>query len=186
MHNRYQTGKYSKYAPARLVERAQAALDDPELLSLREEIALLEARIQDVLSKCETRDSNARWKELETAYLDLEAIHTGARNIKPEDHARELKAALLRIKALVRSGSEERANWAEISNLIEQRRRLVESEQKRLERMNQFITTSEALGIITQVLESVKRHVPSAQVRKLIGQDCARFLESTKVGGKSA
>lgn len=151
---------------------------------MREEIALLEARIQDLLSKCETRDSSERWKELEKAYFDLEAIHTGARNIKPEDHARELKAALLHMKSLVRSGSEERANWAEISSLIEQRRRLAESEQKRLERMSQFISTTEAIGIITQVLESVKRHVASPQVRRLIGQDCARFLESARPNNK--
>lgn len=181
MGTRYQNGRRSKYAPQRIVEKAAEAMADPDILSLREDIALVDARLADVLTHCDGRDSAKRWSELEKAYFELEAIHTGEKKIKPEDHATELKKSLLKMKSLVRAGSEERANWAEVIDLIEHRRRLVESEQRRLEKMQQFITTQEALGIITQVLESVKRHVPESRTRELIGQDCARFLDGAAV-----
>ena len=47
----FKTGRYSKYLPARLAERYHEAERDPELLSLRSELALVQARLAELISK---------------------------------------------------------------------------------------------------------------------------------------
>src|SRR5690606_6632650 len=81
------TGRYSKYLPPDILERYHTALSDNDLLSLRDEIALVDVQIQAVLE----------------AQSDPKA--------KPEDVI---------------------AARARLHELIEQRRRLVETERKRL------------------------------------------------------
>lgn len=45
----YRSGRYSKHLPARLTERYQEAQTDQRLLELREEIALIDSRLSDLL-----------------------------------------------------------------------------------------------------------------------------------------
>src|SRR5579872_1667541 len=50
-------GRFSKYRPARLADHYETARRDPELLSLRENIALLDSRLADVLQQASNRES---------------------------------------------------------------------------------------------------------------------------------
>ena len=54
-------GRHSKVLPVRLLERYQASLSDPDLLSMRDDIALVDARMQELLSRVETGESDNLW-----------------------------------------------------------------------------------------------------------------------------
>jgi hypothetical protein len=66
---RFKTGRHSKYLPDRLVERYEEALNDAELTRLDDEIALVDARLQDVLERLRVdgeaiaggRDESTAW-----------------------------------------------------------------------------------------------------------------------------
>ena len=66
---RFKTGRYSKCLPDRLVERYEEALNDAELTRLDNEIALVDARLQDVLERLRAdgeavaggRDESTAW-----------------------------------------------------------------------------------------------------------------------------
>src|SRR4051812_28697546 len=60
----FTTGRHSKYLPARLLARYQEMTQDAELLALRDEIALIDARISDVLQRVERGESSRIWREL--------------------------------------------------------------------------------------------------------------------------
>src|SRR5262249_44606649 len=47
----FKHGKYSRFLPRGLTDAYEAALRDPELLSLREDVALLESRIVELLKR---------------------------------------------------------------------------------------------------------------------------------------
>ena len=47
--NTYRSGRHSRYLPVRMAAKYQEAEHDPELLSLRDEIALVDARLADLL-----------------------------------------------------------------------------------------------------------------------------------------
>src|SRR5579863_9488305 len=47
----FKTGRYSRSLPARLVGRYQEAVADPELLSLRDDLALIDSRTSALLQR---------------------------------------------------------------------------------------------------------------------------------------
>lgn len=72
---------------------------------------------------------------------------------------------------LERFDSQSTAHQRELSDLIEQRRRLVESEGKRLTAMQQMITMERALMLIGHITEAVLRHVDDPAARQAIARD---------------
>ena len=54
---RFETGRYSKYLPTRLAGRYEEARADPELLALRDDIALLDTRVAQTVAALDTGES---------------------------------------------------------------------------------------------------------------------------------
>lgn len=105
----FRHGRYSKAIPARLLDAYHNAVTDTELLSLRDDIGLVDALLTDALGR-----------------LDPD---------KP-----------VKVEALL-----------ELQSLIEQRRKLVESEQKRLIAMQSVITSEQAMTLIAAVQASIRQ-----------------------------
>ena len=53
----YKDGRHSRFLPARMFAAYKAAGLDPELMSLRQDLALLEARMIDVLQRVDTGEA---------------------------------------------------------------------------------------------------------------------------------
>src|SRR3954452_17185048 len=62
----FKTGRHSTYLPVRLLAGYQEAERDPELLALRDEIALIDSRLADVLSRVDSGESSRIWRSLNT------------------------------------------------------------------------------------------------------------------------
>ena len=60
----FKNGRYSKFLPERLRDRYQEAQRDPEILVLRDEVALADARLADLLTRVDAGESGALWKEV--------------------------------------------------------------------------------------------------------------------------
>src|SRR5918992_3542816 len=59
--NTYRSGRHSRYLPVRMAAKYQEAEHDPELLSLRDQIALVDARLADLLARVDTGESGSLW-----------------------------------------------------------------------------------------------------------------------------
>lgn len=171
--SRFQTGKYSKFIPARLTARYGEALADTALLELREEVALLDARLSDVLGRVDTGESGALWTEAKRALLTYKQVRRD-----------ELKAAvaLMDLEDAITAGVADYAAWGEIATIIEQRRRLVESERKRLVEMQQMITTEQAMALLAMVVDTVRRHVPDRAALAAISAELVQITARTSGG----
>src|SRR5436305_15207335 len=60
-HPNFAHGRYSKCLPDRLIGRYEAAQRDPELVAMRDEIALVDVRIGELLSRLDSGESGATW-----------------------------------------------------------------------------------------------------------------------------
>jgi hypothetical protein len=60
----FKTGRYSKYMPKRLLERYEEAMGDPNLLALADEIALVDARAQELVEQLDASAGPERWSDL--------------------------------------------------------------------------------------------------------------------------
>lgn len=145
-------GRYSKRLPDRLAARYRESQRDPRLLELRDEINLLDARLGELLDHLPTGESGLRWRQVQMAFDNMTAVIAGG-------DAELFRLALDRLSRAVRGGDHEYQVWQEICQVIEQRKRLVESERKRLVDMQQMITAEHAFGLMTSIAAIIREYV---------------------------
>ena len=126
----WQTGRYSKVLPGNIATRYETARNDPHLYALRDEVALVDARISEMLG----------------AMAEINHPPTATKM------------------------------WPDVLQLIEQRRKLVESERKRLVELQQVLTLEQAQSMIAAIAESVRRHVSDRAALSAITDDLARLM----------
>lgn len=147
-----QHGRYSKYLPTRLVSRYQEAKDDPELLNLRDEIGVLDSRLSELLTRVDTGEASELWMKAHNAFHQFKIATAAKRQMEANKYFFELESIL-------GEGLSDAAAWMEISSLIDQRRKLVESERKRLVEMQQMISVERAMILIGAIAAVIKENV---------------------------
>lgn len=166
----FKTGKYSKYLPVRLQARYQEAIEDPELLSQRHEIALVDSRLSEVMLRVNTGESGKLW-------IELKEINKQIKEAKKAGDSSTAFALINELHSLIDKGHQDYRQWEEIIGLLESRRKLVESERKRLVELNQFITTEQATTLIAALLASVKQNVSDRKALEAIQEDFIRLSQ---------
>lgn len=161
--SRFLHGRYSSSIPARLAARYAEAEHDPRLLELRDEVALIDARLEDLLGRVDTGESGAIWQRLMAARMELlEAQRTNDRRGQLDN--------LRVILDLIGQGHADYRAWAEVGGILEQRRRLVESERRRLVEAGLMISAEQALALIGAVMQAVKEHVHDQEQLRAISR----------------
>lgn len=165
----FKTGRYSKMLPTRLAARYQEAANDPDLLAMREDIALIDSRLADILGRVDTGESGSLWKQAQAEFAVLDAA------VKDSD-AKALTASLKRMQAMLGRGVADYAAWDEIGDLLEQRRKLVESERKCLVEMQQVLSTGQAMVFVGTVMAVVQKNVPDRKQLSNIARELQDLL----------
>jgi hypothetical protein len=155
----FKTGRYSKHLPTRMLANYEQAQRDPELLNLREDISLIDARMSDLLRRVDSGESGKVWNDLRTAW----------RAVKRATNDDEKTMAIAELGPLIEHGYMDTQAWGEIGGLLEQRRKLVESERKRLIEMQQMMTAGQAQMLIAAVYQVVSDHVSDRASLAAIG-----------------
>lgn len=145
-------GRTSRYLPTRLQESYEASISDKELLTLRHEIAVIDARINDLFQRVDIGESGKLWLKSKEVLLDL-------RKALATQDTRKTTEALIELDGLIRQGSSDYAAWDEVQTAIELRRRLVETERKRLMDMQAMISSEQATSLIHALSLAVKENV---------------------------
>jgi hypothetical protein len=165
----WKTGAQSRIMPTRLLERYGESLTDPDLLALRKEIALCDARLDDLLQRVDTNEAGALWSGLRQAYNNLTAANDAG-------DAVAAASALNDIGRYISRGQGDYAAWGEIAHWQEHRRRLSETEAKRLVSMQQMISSEKAMALITSIGLIIKRHVTDRDALRAIVQELRALI----------
>ncbi len=147
-------GRHSKHLPQQLLERYLAASADPDLTSLRDEVALIDVRISQLLEALGETGNLRLWKDARTK---LDAFK--AAGAKKKVGVGEARTALQELDDLIDAGLSAAATWDELRETLDLRRKMAESETKRLKDLQQMITVQQALAVIALVVTEVKKHV---------------------------
>lgn len=151
-HGRYQNGRYSDYLPERMAVKYREAQKDPNLLSLHDEVSLIDSRLADLLKRVDTGESGEMWGTLKKEWQEFLLVR--ASGDIPKMHT-----SIGRLDAIMDRAITDHLAWAEISEKLEARRKLVESEQKRLISMRQMVTQEQALLLIGAITDIITRNV---------------------------
>jgi len=176
-HPNFKSGKYSIYLPDKLVAKYEDARADIDLLSLRDELALLDARIGDILEKIRDKQTVDLWGSLSIELDSLEDSYMANDQV-------QIGNEIAGIRDLIKKGVEAEKGWAEIYTVVEGRRRVAETERKRLVEMNQMISSERAMVLLASILDVIKRNVKDGQTLSRIANEI-RQLASRSVSGVS-
>jgi hypothetical protein len=164
------SGKYSKYLPQGLAAKYAAAVTDPEILALNNEIALVDARAMELLDGLNSGEATATlWNKLQKAAAELDAAQRAGDAVK-------LAMALNDMLDLIRRGAAESARWLEIYNLFERRRRLVDSERKRRMDMQTSVNADQIMILVRAIADLVNQHVTDRDARSAISTGLANLI----------
>jgi predicted nucleic acid-binding Zn-ribbon protein len=165
----FKHGRRGKYLPTRLLERYEEAVGDSELLALRDEIALIDVRINELLERIDTGESAALWAQLGAKFEKMQQAYASQDD---SGFARAVKG----LGAIIEQGGRADQVWDDIGNVIEQRRKLVESERKRLVDMQQMLTAEQAMTLLAAVVDVVRRNVTDRDALAAISADVKRIV----------
>lgn len=166
---RFTDGRHFQYLPGRLLERYREARGDIDLLAMRDEIALLDARLNDLLERVDTGEAGRLWTEARLAYAGVVgAMRSG--------DSQSLVSATDRLGQALSAGQGDYAAWEEVQKTIDLRRKISEAERKRLVDMQQMVTAEEAMNLVAAIAETVKRHIHDAEIIERIATDINRLI----------
>ena len=157
LNAKFITGRHSESLMGGLVASYAATLSDKELLSMRDDIALIDANINYLL------------KRQKTDAESLESLVDG--NPKVYD---KKKAAVERRAA---------ADTTTLIDLLEQRRKLVETEMKRRTLAQTLVPVEQAMAVIGKIVDIITNNVVDKPTLRNIVRDLDELLASAGAPG---
>jgi hypothetical protein len=165
---------YSGALPTHLVRDYEAIRADPELTSLKEQIAVTDAMLRDSIRRLSRHDTVAA-----EAHAAWRALANGIRSGRWT--AEQVAAGLSRMDRAMADDSSEKAAKREIRELMETLRKLKEGEAARLVDLNNTLTLEQAIGVINTLslgfLEIIREHVRDDAHQNTIRRALARRLD---------
>lgn len=133
--------RYSEALPAGLAPRFAASKSDPDLLELRAEIALIDARIEELLARVQTQETVGRWSE-------AKAVHQRMRVADQARRATDAATALAEPGDIFERGDADFDLWDQIGQLITLRARLVRTESQRMKDLQQMVAVDKVWTLV--------------------------------------
>lgn len=150
-HHNYKHGKYSEVMPnLRLKQRYERAMNDDEWASMRNEIALIDMRLNELLEAIDIGGAPAEaWREALLAFTRMDEALISGDIDAAKQHRITLKETLEKGFDLMRS-------WDQIIDIIHDRRLVVESERRRSVELAQVLTVEQSLSLIKTMANVVE------------------------------
>jgi hypothetical protein len=163
------SGRWSKHLPQGLIAAHDDLKDDPEIMSIRQDIRLLDTLLIANLKKLDSNESGEAWQ------LILKAIDA-AEYAYDDDNLAGMSKAFKGMRDIVQQRIAHYATEEEIRSKLEQRRRMVETEKKLMLQDERAISVEKAMLLISVLLDSVKRNVSDGATLSAIQAD---FIQAT-------
>lgn len=164
-------GRLVRAIPAKYREQFERSLRSPELYSQRPQLALLDARLVELLERMDGGDSFASWQELRMLAGEVRA------------GGERLKAALPRMLGVIQRGASEAQRWTDVFGVLEQQRRTAESERRRIDSEREYVTLEDFLTFVALVTTAVRENVSSPAEREAISSRIIHYLPAGSPAG---
>jgi hypothetical protein len=161
---------YSKVLPVEVAKLYRAAADDPELLSLNGEVALIQARLIELAGRLGTGEAGSLWRRLREQYAELSA------GMEQADTAK-IGAAYAALGEIIRDAAGVEASWEELIALVERKAGVVAREHRRQVDLRQMLSAEGAMALVTGLMMAVKRHVSNPQELRAIAGEVEILLD---------
>ncbi|MBL8179983.1 MAG: hypothetical protein JNL64_00045 [Blastocatellia bacterium] len=170
----YKHGRYSRHLPTHVRDRYYESLNDPELTALRDDLALIDIHISEVLMEMHSPAADVDTKlfrdKIELCRLELLESDPANKLV------RDVVDVLDEVDAVIGRGARNAGDLSRLLSLLEQRRKTAESENRRVFRSNNAFTVEQAIAFVRLLGYSVKRHVTDPRQRSAVYEDFAKAV----------
>lgn len=158
-----------KKAPTQLKAGLKASLEDPNLLELRPELAMLDARVGELWERLKEGGSNEAWEQMRTLVGDLALALA-------EDDADQLHAVATAMSATVDQHFDEVSTWHELRETAKLRARITGEERKRLQVLHGFVRAERVNFFLMYLVESLASKITNHEELAAVLQDIRRLM----------
>jgi hypothetical protein len=152
--------------PPILNERLAAAMRDPELLTLHAEVALITARLQELVALLAGDVDPAGFSDVSSQLLA--AVDAG------DDAAQ--RAALAQLAEIRSSTRASDGTWSRIMRMVERRRKLVDTASRREQLLNLHLSLKDATLHGQALMTAVTRHVRDVNMLRAITDEIQAII----------
>lgn len=150
-----------------IAELYEKARTNPDLLAMTDHLALLEARMQEVLGK--SMDNPVpEWREFVEAVGELEEAF-----VKGDMKATQV--AVTTLHRMVDAGQKWDTTWHQVVDLMDNIRKLADTEVKRKKDLGMMIPIERVMALMAAVGHSVKARVTNVEEVQAVFRDLARL-----------
>lgn len=163
------TGRHSKDLPTRYAATYIDSLMSKKQLELAPEIALIDSRLVEVMAQLSSGESGSAWKAITDCYQSLVQANKDNKPIVVQHYLMEM--------GLVIAGViDDRSTWNELRVLIDDRRKLVESERKRKTEAQTVFTAEQALMLFGVIENIIRQNVNDPGTLQRIGMEFKKLV----------
>lgn len=148
----FKHGRYSSILPTDLRKRYEASKRDPELLTHEPEIRLLDVHLHALVNDV----VNARPKDNSA---ELRVLWTEMEKAQSAGDMPLMKAKLDEVGRIIMEENHEKQNWEEVREVLELRRKVLESETKRIKETSHSMGAEQLLAIIEYIVDVLRESV---------------------------
>lgn len=170
----WRAGHYSERMPERLRYVFDRAAENESLVSMKYQLALVDAREVQLLERLGTGESGPQWLHLRKKAEELKEA------IEAEDVTDQAKLLWEMLK-VIEDGSNDDVVWAEIQNNAEFRRKLTETERKHIESERAQMSYEQIGQIAAFIGNLLKRYVTDPARLESAAVELARYFDGTPV-----
>ena len=161
--------RYSKYAPDKIVERYKEMVADPQMLTLKEEIALIRARIAELLGNIKEQQSEQTWVELRATLRQVQKARS-------KKDVPKMATGLTQMEELIEAGFSTVDDWGELGAQMDRLSRLVALERRHIIEMR-YLMSAEQVGVLfTQLIQILTMRITDADTRRAVVTDIRGLL----------
>jgi len=142
------TKRYERFIPARLADKYLESVNDPEIIALNDDIALVEIRIKQLLDNIDKDEPPKVWDEAYQAFLEYSRYKRLGDEKKANDAFRVLED-------MFEHNSNERESWDEIFERLNQRVKFATDERRRRMDMKSLLDAEKAMDLVSNLLAAV-------------------------------
>jgi hypothetical protein len=184
----FKHGFYGRHIPGSPLARTiKDALEDEDLIQLKEDVAVYNAHMVELLKKLGTNESGTAWEELKElsaqmsgsmAELDA-AVRSGDTPMFNQAVA-AVKAGVVALRGIVEAAQDRRNVWEEIHETQDGKAQKVSMEWHRQVDLKRMIPADQAMSLILAIMHSVKRNVTDIRAQEMIALDISNFLNTVR------
>ena len=143
--------KYATSVPGRLLRMYEDGINNPQIVAHVDEIALLEARIGDLLGQVEDGGAAELWREARKMYKEF----------RKQERLNPMLAEtyLQSLGEVIEQGNHDIGAWDQVLKAVEQRRKLASSHHQQLVQAQQYIAVSKVLEMLAEIAKVVQHQI---------------------------